>query len=398
MPTGMHAFWRNATAICALAVLASTAGPAAGSPGHRPVDGRRDLGTLGGSSSTATALNDHGVIVGAADTRSGASHAFVWSRRTGMRDLGTLGGRHSRAVAVNDRGTVAGTAQTANGADHAFIWTAREGMRDLGTLGGRGSVAVAINDHGQVVGDADTLKHGRRAFRWSSRRGIRDLARSSWQQPQAVDLNNRGEVLGRYKTSSFIPRAFVWSVRSQARDIGDLGGNYITEPFDINDRSQVVGLSWVAGGGAHHAFVWTSRAGMKDLGTGERNAVPCVFSRALAINDRAEIVGARVDNDGQNFCRGVFWNRTTRGTDLLFDPADLNDRGLVVGSSATSVGDPSDEPGVPAGHAFCWFRRDRRLTDLGPGSAVAVNERGKVIGSITTTGGHRHAAAWLCRK
>jgi len=369
----------------------------------RAVDARStraaiDLGTLGGSSSAAVAVNDRGIVVGTSETASGAEHAFTWSRWSGMRDLGTLGGRTSRAVAVNQRGNVTGVALRADGAERAFVWTPGRGMRDLGTLGGKGSTAVAINDHGEVVGDADTSTRGRRAFRWSARSGMREVVGTSWPEATAVDVNNRGEVLGQYRSAASILRAFVWSPAAGARDIGDLGARYVTVPADINDRSQVVGFSWVTGGGSHHAFRWSPKSGMRDLGTGQRSSVPCTFSQATAINDRGQVVGARVDNDGQNFCRGVIWSRSARGTDLRFDPMALSDRGVVVGSTATSFGDPSDEPGLPSDHAFCRSGWTGRTIDLGQGSAVAVNRRGTVAGSAPVIGGPAHAAVWTCPK
>jgi probable HAF family extracellular repeat protein len=388
---------RSTALVATLVVLAGATAHEAETADARAAGGRRDLGTLGGASSTAVAVSARGVVVGTAETATGADHAVAWTPRGGMRDLGTLGGRQSRAVAVNERGAVAGTAQTAGGSEHAFVWTPNAGMRDLGTLGGRASTAVAINDRGQVVGDADTATRGRRAFHWRAGSGMRELVRQSWLDPAAVDVNNRGEALGRYRTTSSPLRAFVWSPGLGARDIGDLGARYITEPADLNDRSQVVGLSWVTGGGSHHAFVWDRRTGMRDLGTGQRSSVPCVFSQAVAINNRGQVAGARVDNDGQNFCRGVFWSRSARSTDLRFDPTAVNDRGLVVGSSAASIGDPSDDPGLPSGHAFCWSRHRSRMTDLGPGTAVAVNRRGTVAGSAPVAGGSRHAAVWSCR-
>jgi probable HAF family extracellular repeat protein len=42
----------------------------------------------------------------------------------GMRDLGTLGGIGSRATAINASGQVIGESDTADGASHAFSWTA----------------------------------------------------------------------------------------------------------------------------------------------------------------------------------------------------------------------------------------------------------------------------------
>ncbi len=47
-----------------------------------------DLGTLGGAFREATAMNDHGQVVGESETSSGRSHAFSWTQAGGMVDSG----------------------------------------------------------------------------------------------------------------------------------------------------------------------------------------------------------------------------------------------------------------------------------------------------------------------
>ncbi len=79
------------------------------------------------------------------------AHAEV---RFTLTNLGTLGGLSSEAFAVNASGQVAGRAYLPSGVAHATRWT--DGVaQDLGTLGGPYSNAYGINDAGQVAGLVD---------------------------------------------------------------------------------------------------------------------------------------------------------------------------------------------------------------------------------------------------
>jgi probable HAF family extracellular repeat protein len=196
----------SASHVNTLGQVAGSALSTSGNPslgGHAfvwtPATGIRGLGTLGGGTSTAAVLNDAGQVAGSATTEFGPSlrfpvalmrhHAFVWSAAAGMQDLGTLGGRSSDALALNALGQVAGSSDTANGTDlsadpvpHAFFWSpsgpTAGRMVDLGTLsGGRSSNAAGLNDSGQVVGTSGTsptsiLPH---AFIWTAAEGLVDL-------------------------------------------------------------------------------------------------------------------------------------------------------------------------------------------------------------------------------
>jgi probable HAF family extracellular repeat protein len=176
-----------------------------------------ELGSLAGLGSVALDLNDSGQVVGFSATGSrpaanGSSqptlivHAFLYSHGK-MRDLGTLGGTNSSADSIDDRGSVVGSSDTANdAASHAFLYSHGR-MTDLGTLDGRDSVATAINDEGTVVGGSLTSTSAVHGF-IDLRGRMVDLnglipAGSGIVITGADDINDRGQIIAQgYETSA----------------------------------------------------------------------------------------------------------------------------------------------------------------------------------------------------
>jgi probable HAF family extracellular repeat protein len=260
--------------------------------------GIEDLGTLGGETSNASAINDHGEVVGFGPLQDESRiHAFRWTRTLGLRDLGA--GDDSYASDINNGGAIVGSMDTPQGDSHAFLWSPTRGFQDLGTLaGGETSAAFGINNRRQVVGNSDSSAPGGalHAFFWSQKSGMQDIGTLGGASSFASRINNRGEVVGSSNTPGTEfpggpPHAFLWSSPDGIQDLGTLGGpaSY-SAADDINNRGQVVGTSQLSGP-SFHAFLWSRDCGMRDINALISPNSDVVLNFAHAINNRGEIVG-----------------------------------------------------------------------------------------------------------
>ena len=127
-----------------------------------------DLGTLGGSESTAFGINDNGQVVGYAYNSNPEWRAFLKNPGQPMQDLGDMGGALNTALGINNEGRIVGVATAADTSYRAFLW--EQGiMYDLNNLtinlppGVILNRAVAINNQGWIVGDQH-YPDGVRAF------------------------------------------------------------------------------------------------------------------------------------------------------------------------------------------------------------------------------------------
>src|ERR1051326_5592507 len=113
-----------------------------------------DLGSLGGGTSSAHAINSAGEVVGGSWTSRGAAgaHAFLYASGR-MIDLGTLGGEFSTALGINNSGEIVGYSTLSDGTPRGFVSSGGR-MTALGMTGAARDAAYAINDSGALVAEA----------------------------------------------------------------------------------------------------------------------------------------------------------------------------------------------------------------------------------------------------
>jgi len=334
-----------------------------------PDGGGRYVVTEIGQGLVPTAVNIHGQVVGY--TYTNPYRAFLWMESSGVQLLGTYGtDPASIAYGINDIGQVVGESfPEPYDLGRAFLWTSTEGMQDLGTLGGGGASAHSINNNGAVAGTSRLPNSDRlQPFIWTKSEKMVWLGSLGGQGDYNVarDLNNSNEVVGTSSATDGSNHAFVWSEKTGMLDIGKLSPTDASSyGISINDLGQVVGWSRsFTGGLGDRAFIWSAQDGRQDIGSlgGEADA--------YGINNLGTVVGSSgVLPIGENWKVHAFVWQNDVITDLntllsselsykLTSAVGINDLGQIV-----AVSDPYfiPEPATVlllglAGLALRWRR------------------------------------------
>lgn len=318
-----------------------------------------DLGTLGGTTGRASALNNQGEVVGWLRTPvqgGDVARAFLWLPKpayglpAGFNELDSLvdGGR-SYALGINDAGQVVGWSDTqfdSGSGDpviHAVLW-ADGAVTNLGSPGGDyvPSWASAINELGQVAGtwneglfpstDSWFLWLPSAAYGLSV--GLNDLSPApGFSIGSVTAMNELGQIVGSWSTDT--PSLNYGSIWLPSAAYGLPAGWWALTDFhsidDINDSGQIIGTRESAG--KMRALRWVSGV-MTDLGS-----LDGTDSYAAAINRSGVAVGSASvpgpESHAFRWTNGVMTDLNDlivpgSGWELRYT-YDINDGGQIIG-------------------------------------------------------------------
>jgi probable HAF family extracellular repeat protein len=334
--------------------------------------GMRDLGAPGAGNSFGNDINQRGQVAGYFETTDVPVNrfAFRWDETHGMVDLGVLPGEStSTATAINDKGMVTGFTD-----NRAFVWTRAQGMFSIGD----DAIPLFINNAAQVAGYFESARLSAELFVWTAAMGLEELGTLGGSQSLPFGMNAAGQVVGMSDTADpagLEVHAMSWTRSGGMLDLGVLGGAFSSAQA-VNDGGRVVGQStYRAGVDQSHAFLWTKAKGMLDL----NNVIPAAPSglelfAAWAISPSGAIVAD--SNAGL-----VLLKPGPAGTDApVIGPIMADVDPVPVGKPVTFTASFSDQNSADK-HRATWSWGGGCGSP--PGVITEANGKGRVTGTRT---------------
>ena len=202
-------------------------------------------------------INNQGEVTGWADWEQLNEYdfesgrvAFIWNATDGARSLGNLGGMSTTPTAMNNVGQVVGYGSTSDSGviRRAFLWDNEEEIRELLAdseyASSVDSSALAINDAGMVVGRIDSSQ----VFVWDEVNGVQ-LMKPTYTFAGPRGLNENGQVLLSEYTATII-----WSPGGEEIRIEGMSGVALTNNGEV------------AGAREEKAYLWSPERGLQEVG------------------------------------------------------------------------------------------------------------------------------------
>lgn len=317
-------------------------------------------------------------------------------------DLGAVG-----PTAINDRGQIVGQFHTSSGNTHAFISLNGDTPKDLGTFGGAFTTASAINSWGYVVGQAQHADGATRAFLYNGTSLIDLQTLPEGTTSIASGINNSNQIVGssngivNYGGTSISSASspFTWSNGSISQ-LGDAARLERAGAMAINNFGLIVVNANVTFGGFERSvlFAPSTSGSYKEfavlLPTNDRNRIS-----STAMNDSGQVVGQLscdgVCNNGQAFFGTSAFLYSGGSIKILptlggayGSAAAINNAGKIVGSTTFANG--VDTAFVLEGNKI------RDLNTLVPANTgwelknpTDINNAGQIVGTGLLNGQHR---------
>jgi probable HAF family extracellular repeat protein len=206
--------------------------------------------------SFASAINDHGHIVGAIDDDDSYFYQGVLWANGSRTDLGHLGLGTTRPADINNVGQVVGTSSTTDGLGHAFLWE-NGAITDLGVVeGDHESAASAINANGVIVGTSGRIDESYQQRPFIYENGAMRAIPVQSSEAYATDINDAGVVVGIMRTGGTISPYHAWIyVDGVVTNLNSLissgSGLHLAYANAINNNGEIVGLAYDAQGQPH---------------------------------------------------------------------------------------------------------------------------------------------------
>ena len=277
-----------------------------------------DLGTLGGQNSWMNwgEINDRGQVVGDSETAvldpngedicGFGTHLtclpFLW-QNSHMRALPTLGGNNGQASAINNHGQIVGFAEngivdsscppgtTNNRIALPVLWENGKAQALPTVSSDPDGDAFWINEQGQAVGYSGTCTAALHAVSWENGTAspLPDLGTGAIAQ----GINNQGQIVGTVGSADGTTQYGALWQNGALTNLGTLSGDVAAIATGINSKGQVVGSTWDSNFNWSHGFIWQDGA-MTDLNTLFPASSNLFATMANKINERGQISGMAI--------------------------------------------------------------------------------------------------------